>query len=485
MEGLLVDGEWVQGRGEPFSSTDPCTGQTAWTGRSASAEDVRRAVAAARKAFPAWSRRPVEQRAEILRSFAARLDDGSGGEVAGWISRELGKPRWEARAEVGLMSAKVAISIEAHERRASEISGGPAVTRFRPHGVVAVFGPFNYPGHLPNGHIVPALLAGNTVVFKPSELAPGVARATAEAWAGAGIPPGVLNLVQGARPTGEALAADPDVHGIFLTGSVRTGLALHRQFAGRPERILALEMGGNNPLVVHGVGDARAAAYVTVQSAYLTAGQRCSCARRLIVPLGEEGDRFLDALVATIGGIQVGCPDDDPEPFMGPVITAAAAEGFLALQDSLLACGARSLVRMRHLAPGTGLLSPGLVDVTAVPDRADEEVFGPLLQLIRVRDADAAIEEANRTAFGLAAGLLSDDEDLYRRFYDGVRAGVVNWNQQLTGASSRAPFGGVGLSGNHHPSAYFAADYCAFPVASMERPSVEIPPETPPGLTLP
>jgi succinylglutamic semialdehyde dehydrogenase len=441
-------------------------------------------VAAARKAFPAWSRRPVEERAEILRSFAARLD-GGGGEVAGWISREVGKPRWEARAEVGLMSAKVAISIEAHERRTSEISGGPAVTRFRPHGVVAVFGPFNYPGHLPNGHIVPALLAGNTVVLKPSELAPGVARATAEVWAGAGIPPGVLNLVQGARPTGEALAADPDVDGIFLTGSVRTGLALHRQFAGRPERILALEMGGNNPLVVHGVGDARAAAYVTVQSAYLTAGQRCSCARRLIVPLGEEGDRFLDALVATIGGIRVGCPDDDPEPFMGPVITAAAAEGFLALQDDLLARGARSLVRMRHLAPGTGLLSPGLVDVTAVPDRADEEVFGPLLQLIRVRDADAAIEEANRTAFGLAAGLLSDDEDLYRRFYDGVRAGVVNWNQQLTGASSRAPFGGVGLSGNHHPSAYFAADYCAFPVASMERPSVEIPPETPPGLALP
>jgi succinylglutamic semialdehyde dehydrogenase len=484
MEELLVDGEWIHGRGEPFSSTDPCTGQTAWTGRSASAEDVRRAVAAARKAFPAWSRRPVEERAEILRSFAARLD-GGGGEVAGWISREVGKPRWEARAEVGLMSAKVAISIEAHERRTSEISGGPAVTRFRPHGVVAVFGPFNYPGHLPNGHIVPALLAGNTVVLKPSELAPGVARATAEVWAGAGIPPGVLNLVQGARPTGEALAADPDVDGIFLTGSVRTGLALHRQFAGRPERILALEMGGNNPLVVHGVGDARAAAYVTVQSAYLTAGQRCSCARRLIVPLGEEGDRFLDALVATIGGIRVGCPDDDPEPFMGPVITAAAAEGFLALQDDLLARGARSLVRMRHLAPGTGLLSPGLVDVTAVPDRADEEVFGPLLQLIRVRDADAAIEEANRTAFGLAAGLLSDDEDLYRRFYDGVRAGVVNWNQQLTGASSRAPFGGVGLSGNHHPSAYFAADYCAFPVASMERPSVEIPPETPPGLALP
>jgi succinylglutamic semialdehyde dehydrogenase len=484
MTDLLIAGEWTTGGGEPLTAIDPCTGKVAWSGHAASSRDVRRAVAAARDAFPAWARRRPQERVDVLRGFAARIRE-AGEEVRAAISRETGKPRWEAAAEVGLMASKVEISIEAAADRASPTPSGPAVTRFRPHGTVAVFGPFNYPGHLPNGHIVPALLAGNTVVFKPSELAPGVAAATARVWQDAGLPPGVLNLVQGGRATGEALTASEGVDGLFLTGSVSTGLALHRQFAGRPEKILALEMGGNNPLVVHDVSDLTAAAYVAVQSAYLTAGQRCSCARRLIVPRGPEGDRFLEALVAMVEGIRVGCPDDDPPPFMGPVITAGVAERLMATHDDLLARDARGLVAMRHLVPATGLLSPGLIDVTAVADRADEELFGPLLQVIRVADVTAAIEEANRTAFGLAAGLLSDDEALYHRFYDEVRAGVVNWNTQLTGASSRAPFGGVGLSGNHHPSAYFAADYCAFPVASMERPTVEIPAEIPPGLTLP
>jgi succinylglutamic semialdehyde dehydrogenase len=480
---LLIGGSWTAGGGAPFSSVDPCTGQVAWSGLASSPEDVDQAVASARAAFPGWSCRPASEREALLRAFASRLDE-DGSEIARWISLEVGKPRWEARAEVGLMSAKVGISVEAQELRAAELATGPAVTRFRPHGVVAVFGPFNYPGHLPNGHIVPALLAGNTVVFKPSELAPGVARATGEAWRAAGLPPGVLNIVQGARPTGEALAGHAGIDGLFLTGSARTGLALHRQLAGRPQTILALEMGGNNPLVVHDVADLHAAAYVTIQSAYLTAGQRCSCARRLIVVRGGHGEAFLSTLVEMMAGIRVGCPDDEPEAFMGPVVTAGVAQSLLETQDDLVARGAVALVAMRHLKAGTGLLSPGLIDVTGVPDRPDEEIFGPLLQVVRVPDIDSAIEEANRTAFGLAAGLLSDDPAIYQRFREEVRAGVVNWNVQLTGASSRAPFGGVGLSGNHHPSAYFAADYCAFPVASMEAESVAIPERVPPGLEL-
>ena len=287
-----------------------------------------------------------------------------------------------------------------------------------------------------------------------------------------------------ACPTGEALAGHAGIDGLFLTGSARTGLALHRQLAGRPQTILALEMGGNNPLVIHDVADLHAAAYVTIQSAYLTAGQRCSCARRLIVVRGGHGEAFLSTLVEMMAGIRVGCPDDEPEAFMGPVVTAGVAQSLLETQDDLVARGAVTLVAMRHLKAGTGLLSPGLIDVTGVPDRPDEEIFGPLLQVVRVPDIDSAIEEANRTVFGLAAGLLSDDPAIYRRFRDEVRAGVVNWNVQLTGASSRAPFGGVGLSGNHHPSAYFAADYCAFPVASMEAESVAIPERVPPGLEL-
>lgn len=467
-----------------FSVLDPATGDTVWTGPAAGPAEIDRAVAVARDAFPAWSARPLPEREQVLRAFAARLE-ARRDELAAVISRETGKPDWEARTEVQSMIGKVAISIEAHARRCAEIPNNLGTTRFRPHGVVAVLGPFNFPGHLPNGHIVPALLAGNTVVFKPSEHAPGTAELTAALWSEAGLPAGPLQVVPGARETGAALAGHPGINGLFFTGSARAGLALNRLFADRPDRILALEMGGNNPLVVHRAADATAAALLTMQSAYLTAGQRCTCARRLIVPAGEEGDRFVATLAALVPGIRVGAPADRPEPFMGPVISAATAERLVAAQADLVRRGAQALVPLRHLRAGTGLVSPGLVDVTAVADRADEELFGPLLQLIRVPDFAAALREANATAFGLAAGLVSDDAELYARFRAAVRAGVINWNQQLTGASSGASFGGVGLSGNHRPSAYLAADYCSYPVATIEVPALRRPAQLPPGLPSP
>ena len=465
-----------------FSSVNPATGETVWSGPAAGAAEVDRAVAAARAAFPAWAQRSVPEREAVLRAFAAQLTAGKEA-FAQAISREVGKPHWEALTEVQSMIGKIDISIEAHAKRCAEVKNSLGVTRFKPHGVVAVLGPFNFPGHLPNGHIVPALLAGNTVVFKPSEFAPAVAALTAQSWAAAGLPVGVLTVVQGGRDTGVALAGHAGLDGLFFTGSARAGLALSELFAKAPEKILALEMGGNNPLVVHRAADLRAAALLTVQSAYLSAGQRCTCARRLIVPTGDEGDRFISQLVETLCTVRVGASTERPEPFMGPVISEAAAERLLAAQKNLITRGARVLVEMTHLRACSGLLSPGLLDVTAVAHRADEEFFGPLLQLVRVPDFAAAIREANATAYGLAAGLISDDAALYAEFFAGVRAGLINWNQQLTGASSGAPFGGVGRSGNHRPSAYLAADYCSYPVASIEVPLLKLPAQLPPGIS--
>jgi succinylglutamic semialdehyde dehydrogenase len=235
---------------------------------------------------------------------------------------------------------------------------------------------------------------------------------------------------------------------------------------------------------VHKVGDLRAAAYATVQSAFLSAGQRCSCARRLIVVDGGEADAFIDAVVDMMKRVRVGHHTDEPEPFMGPVIHKSAAAGLLAAQGESLDRGGRAIVEMNLVRGTTALLKPGLVDVTQVTAREDEELFGPLLQVIRVKDFDAAIAEANNTRFGLAAGLLSDDRSLWERFYRKIRAGVVNWNRPLTGASSALPFGGIGDSGNHRPSAYFAADYCSYPVASLEIERVAMPEKLTPGIEL-
>jgi succinylglutamic semialdehyde dehydrogenase len=456
-----------------FTSTDPCTGETLWQGAPG---DVEAAVAAARAALPGWASASLDDRIAVAHAFKAVVADRADA-FARLIARETGKPLWETKTEVASVAAKVDISITAQAERAGSrsltVGGVRQVLRHKPHGVLAVLGPYNFPAHLPNGHIVPALLAGNTIVFKPSELTPAVADFMAECWAAAGLPTGVLNIVHGAGDTGRDLAA-ADIDGLLFTGSAHVGAALARQFADDPGKILALEMGGNNPLVVWDVANDAldAAAALIVQSAYLSAGQRCTCARRLIVRDGHEG-ALIDRVTAMIDRIIVGAPFDEPQPFMGPVIANRAANGLVAGTETLVARGARVIRPLTRRQADRPFLAPALFDVTGISGLPDSELFGPVLQLIRVADWDAAITAANATRFGLSAGLIGGDAALYDRFWTVSRAGVVNWNRPTNGAASNAPFGGIGLSGNHRPSAYYAADYAAWPVASLEADAPE------------
>ena len=432
--------------------------------------DVFNAVAAAAGAFRRWADAALEDRVAAVRRYRCVLEARSG-ELAADLSRETGKPLWETRAELGSMIAKVEVSIAAQAERAgmreAAMPFGRAVLRHRPHGVMAVLGPFNFPGHLPNGHIVPALLAGDTVVFKPSEETPLAGRRMAEAWAEAGLPPGVFNLIQGGRATGAALLNQP-IDGLLFTGSARAGAHFRRQFVDRVEVILALELGGNNPLIVWDDADPQAAAAIAVQSAYVTTGQRCSCARRLIVPQGAAGERIVEAIAALAPRLAVGAWDAAEEPFMGPLISARAAIAARTEVERLVAAGARPILPLgRPAGLGEAFVTPALLDVTGVAS-PDEEIFAPVLQVIRVADFNEAIGVANATRYGLSAGLVTDDEAKWRLYLDRSRAGVVNRNRPTTGAAGNMPFGGLGASGDHRPSAYYAADYCAYPVASFE-----------------
>ncbi|MBI2384352.1 MAG: succinylglutamate-semialdehyde dehydrogenase [Gammaproteobacteria bacterium] len=484
---MFIDGEWLTGGGDRFDSVNPATGSELWSGYAASAVDVDQAAQAARRAFESWGERPFREREAICKRFAQLLEKNKEA-LAETISKETGKPLWDSHTEVQAMAKKIEISVRAWHQRTGETelttSNVRTAIRHKPHGVVAVFGPYNFPAHLPNGHIVPALLAGNTVLFKPSELTPWVAEETVRLWQEAGLPAGVLNLLQGERMTGEAVATHLELDGLFFTGSARVGHLLHQQFAVSPHKILALEMGGNNPLIVGRLREIKPAVYDVIQSAYLTSGQRCTCARRLFVPRRPQGDELLAALAEAVLKIRVGAWNEEPQPFMGPVISNKAARQLMDAQEHLLDLGARPIVSMKQLSRGAAFLSPGLLDVTEVRDLPDEEYFGPLLQVIRHDTLPEAIRLANRTRYGLSAGLLSDRPEDYDVFYRKIRAGIVNWNRQTTGASSAAPFGGVGASGNHRPSAYYAADYCAYPVASMEAPHSELPPHLAPGIEL-
>jgi succinylglutamic semialdehyde dehydrogenase len=454
-----------------LKSIEPATGATLWEGAAGDAEAE---VAAARAAWAGWAARPFTNRVETLRRFSNTVR-GKLEPFADLIARETGKPLWEARTEVEAVVKKVDISVSAHadrtaNRRLEGDMGARVAVRHKPHGVLAVLGPYNFPAHLPNGHIVPALLAGNAIVFKPSEKTPAVGEYLCGLYHEAGIPEGVVRCLQGGPDVGRALAAHPGLDGLLFTGSARAGLALHRQFADTPHKILALEMGGNNPLVVWNARDLHAAAAIAVQSAYLSAGQRCTAARRLIVEDGKH-EELVETIVKLVDRLIVDHPHASPAPFMGPVIDNESADH---LQDAFLDLtgkGGRAIRRLDRKSNERPFLTPALIDVTDVQRRPDAELFGPVLQLIRVADFDAAVAEANATGYGLAASLVGGSPDLYDRFWANVRAGVINWNKPTNGAPSNAPFGGIGHSGNHRPSAYYAADYCAYPVTSSEAES--------------
>lgn len=470
MTDLYIDGNWIVGNGPPRLRRSPANENISWSGHDAGPNQVAKAIESAAAAGRAWSATSLDDRFAIARRFAEQLTQQSDA-IACCISEQVGKPIWEAKTEVGASIAKVELSIAALGERCGageqQLDGFQAVGRYRPLGVMLVLGPFNFPLHLPGGQIIPALLAGNTVVFKPSEQAPAVGQMLVQAWRAAGLPAGVLNLIQGDATVAATAIDHPNTNGVLFTGSRRTGAAIHRQLAGRPEVLLALEMGGNNPLVVADPQPADAAIDLVIQSAFLSAGQRCTCARRLIVIESPENRDFLQRLTAAIPRIRCGLPDADPPPFYGPLVSSAAADEVLRVQDDLCRRGAIALVtacRDRHC---NALVSPGLIDVTGI-EASDEECFGPLLQVIWVKDFAAAIAAANATRFGLAAGLVGGSAADFDRFRRDVRAGVINWNRQTTGASGRLAFGGVGYSGNHRPAGYFAADFCSDPIASLE-----------------
>lgn len=481
----LVAGKWESGQGKNWERKSPGDGSSVWQGNWSSIEQAEAAIAAARSAFPEWAETPLDDRLAVCKRYAAILSEKQE-ELASLIAVETGKPFWEAKTEVAASIGKVANSIDALMKRrwttTEQLGDFMAVTRFRPHGVLFVIGPFNFPSHVPGGHIIPALLAGNTVVFKPSEWVSATGQWLIQAWCDAGIPPGVINLLHGGSEVAIAVTEHDDVDGVLFTGSARVGCEIHKMFAGKPQKVLALELGGNNPLVIHDSSDLRAAAITTILSAFTTSGQRCTCTRRLIVSGKKAHDEVVEHLQAMIPQIKIGLPLDEDQPFMGPLIHEKAAQQMLDSQTTLLETGAKSIVPVQRDDRSPALLRPGMMTIPRSTQLEDCEHFGPLLMVQLADDLDEAISMASSTEFGLSAGFIGDHVKNFHYFLHRVRAGVVNWNRQTTGASGKLPFGGIGLSGNHNPSGFFAADYCSYPVASLESHELSEASKTVPGL---
>lgn len=468
----IIGGRELTGAsGADATSLDPYTGEVVWSCADVDGAGLDEAVSSARSAFPAWSRRTFEERVSIVERFTQLVKDESE-RLALLIAREAGKPIWESKIEVNSLVTKLAASVDAYKLRCAElgreVKGLQSKTRFVPHGVMAVLGPFNFPASMANSHITPALLAGNTVIFKPSELTPQTGVEVARLWQRAGLPPGVLSCLSGGRATGQRLVAHDGIDGVLFVGSHAAGLSILRTLVDKPEKIAALEMGGNSPLVVYDYDKDKedAVLSVIVQSAFLSGGQRCSAARRLLVPASDT--RIVDALKRKLTAIRIGHYQATPEPYYGPSIRAPAALAAVNRFKELSDAGASALLTPAISGPAETMVSPGLIDVTDCSADRDEEIFGPVLKVIRYRDLDEAIEIANATRFGLSAGIISKERGIYDEFYRRVRAGIVNWNQQLTGATTFAPFGGAKQSGNNRPAGFLSTDYCSRAVASFE-----------------
>ncbi len=491
----LINGAWLAATPTTLHSRNPAAAASIiWQGGSSPAH-TDDAIAAARSALPTWSAWPFEQRAKVLRSFKA-LAIKHEAALTALIRDEVGKPTWDAKAEAQLLAAKVDITLDAGNPGAPlarvggfEVPLAPTRTGrcwFRPHGVMAVIGPFNFPAHLPNGHIVPALAMGNTIVFKPSDKAPAVGEFLAalfhEALAEHGAPPGVLNLVQGGADIASKLVSHEDIDGVLFTGSWPVGRRIMEANLDRPGRLLALEMGGSNAAVVMDDADLRQAAIECVRSAFITAGQRCTCTRRLIIH-ESVAPRLIPAICKAASSLIIGSPDADHPVFMGPLISEAARAAALGAIASLARAGGELLVEPRAIdGPSTQAspgwyMSPGVMRVdrfvpfthgaSGTHAGADIEIFAPFLRISVVTSFEEAIEQVNATSFGLAASIFTRSRDHADRFMREARAGCVNWNTGTAGASSKLPFGGLGHSGNHRPAGAFSLDYCAYPVAGM------------------
>jgi len=457
-------------------SIAPATGEELWRGMPGDVEDL---VERARRAWPSWAAQSLANRIELVRRTANELRKEADS-LASLVAQETGQPLWAARGEVDAVLERVELAVRAYaertaQRRLDNALQGTSALRHKPHGVAVVIGPASSPLAIPAGQLIPALIAGNAVILKPSEKVPAAAEILVQCFHRAGVSANVVQFCCGGPDTGMELALHEGVDAVLFTGSTHNGIALARKLAASPHKQLALAMGGNNPIVAWDTPKLTDAAALIVQSAFGWAGQSCTNARRLIVrdslfdPLLAEVKRLADRLI-------VGAPFDDPAPFMGPVIDNATAEGLTESFVYLLSNGGRPIKHMVRTVPGKPFLSPAIIETTGMAERPDVELLGPLLQVVRVSTLDEAITEANATQYGLVSTLIGGSPQDYNRFWANVRTGLVNWNRPTTAASAGAPFGGIGLSGNHRPGGLYAADFCAYPVASaeMEQPRATI-----------
>ena len=448
LSGALIAGKWLDGQAGTFEVRSPGEGRVVHTVSRCSVDDVSSAVSAAKEAQPAWAGLSVIERVEIMRRYCRLILDHAE-EIAQMVTLETGKTIRETREELWEYTAP------AYSRAAEEIlrfkgqtypstqersNNKRLVLNHRPIGVVAVIAPYNFPTDISSIAIAHALVAGNTVVWKPSEYAPRSCAMVADLAAEAGVPAGVLNLVQGLGDVGAALVDSDEVDGIFFTGSTATGMKIAER-AGLKK--LLLELGGDGPQIVLEDADVDAAVAGAVTGCFYLAGQVCTSAERILVH-EKVYDEFLEKFTAAASELVIGDPADDATD-MGPLCNEATLTRVRAhVQDAL----SRGATAFQH-GPEDGMFYPVTI-LTDVPTDAEvmtHETFGPVVPVVRISSAQEGVELAKASGMGLVASLWTRDLATAWRVAEALPHGAVNINETSNYWDQLAPFGGAGKSG--------------------------------------
>ncbi|MDX2086889.1 MAG: aldehyde dehydrogenase family protein [Kofleriaceae bacterium] len=468
--GNFIGGAFVPPSGKALVSRNPAAdGAVVFeTGYTVSA--VADAAAAAHTAQPAWAGLTQAERAAHLERFkqqiAARAD-----QLADAIVIETGKIRSEAKLEIATLLNRFELvkAAMAGDLKPGQVAPGEYL-RYQALGVVGVIGPFNYPLHLCHAHVVPALLAGNTVVIKPSDVTPLCGQRYAEAAQAAKLPPGVLNVVIGAGDVGAAMVENAHLRGLCFTGSWAVGRRILEGALDRPELLVALEMGGKNMCVVLDDAALRQAVHEVAIGAYLSAGQRCTGTERVLVHR-KIADRFIEALAKVVRGLKFGNPED-ASVFAGPLVTHGALTKLEAAIETAKKGGADAIVPGEKLPGGyyrTASLHKLPDGVHAIPGYTDVEVFGPDLCVEVIDSDEEAIAVIDESRYGFANAVFTGSQARFDQFFTRTRSGILNRNRSTNLASAKLPFGGVGKSGNFRPAGAWAHRNVTVPVAVLEN----------------
>ncbi|HXT62096.1 MAG TPA: aldehyde dehydrogenase family protein [Pyrinomonadaceae bacterium] len=448
----FINGEWIESTSsKTVNNINPAnTDEVIGTNRQATREEARAAVEAAAEAFHSWRRTPAPQRGKIV-AKAARLMEAAKEELATILTREEGKTISESRGELQ-RSINVAEFCAGESRRMngetifSELPSNFVYTIKQPLGVVACVTPWNFPVAIPTWKIAPALVAGNTVVFKPATITPGTAVRIVEIFAEAGIPPGVLNLILGSgSEAGDEIIGHPAVKAVSFTGSNPVGIRMYEQVSRRGAKCQC-EMGGKNPVVILEDCDMELAVENTAQGAFGSSGQRCTATSRAVV-VDKIADEFVERVAKRAQSMRIG-DGMDPQTEMGPSVDEGQFNTVLEYLNIGREDGA-TLVCGGERASGNGLdkgyfVKPTVFD-NVTPDMriAREEIFGPVLSVMRVKNFEQAMTVANDTEFGLSSSIFTNDVVRMFRFVEEIETGMTHINSPTTGGEAHIPFGGI------------------------------------------